>query len=40
MAVTELDGLITRTTVILKKPADCEEWTFYEMIVRTGITFG
>jgi hypothetical protein len=28
MATTELDGLITRTTVILKKPADWEEWIF------------
>jgi hypothetical protein len=28
MASTELDGLITRTTVILEKPADWEEWIF------------
>jgi hypothetical protein len=28
MATTELDGLITRTTVILEKPADWEEWIF------------
>ncbi|KAF1351690.1 hypothetical protein EJ07DRAFT_159227 [Lizonia empirigonia] len=28
MATTELGGLITRTTVILEKPADWEEWIF------------
>ena len=28
MATTELDGLITRTTVILEKPTDWEEWIF------------
>jgi putative SOS response-associated peptidase YedK len=28
MATTELDGLITRTIVILEKPADWEEWMF------------
>jgi hypothetical protein len=28
MATTKLDGLITRTTVILEKPADWEEWIF------------
>ncbi|KAF2818597.1 hypothetical protein CC86DRAFT_413725 [Ophiobolus disseminans] len=30
MATTKLDGLITRTTVILKKPADWEEWIFLQ----------
>ncbi|KAF1972799.1 hypothetical protein BU23DRAFT_466927, partial [Bimuria novae-zelandiae CBS 107.79] len=28
MPTTELDGLVTRTTVILEKPADWEEWIF------------
>ncbi|KAF1935816.1 hypothetical protein EJ02DRAFT_470905 [Clathrospora elynae] len=30
MATTKLDGLITRTTVILEKPADWEEWIFLQ----------
>ncbi|KAJ8113219.1 hypothetical protein OPT61_g4598 [Boeremia exigua] len=30
MATTELDGLITRTTVILEKPGDWEEWIFLQ----------
>ena len=28
MATAELDGLITRTTVILERPGDWEEWIF------------
>jgi hypothetical protein len=30
MATTKLDGLIMRTTAILKKPADREEWMFLQ----------
>jgi hypothetical protein len=30
MATTELDGLITSTTVILKKLTDWEEWIFLQ----------